>query len=338
MKKYSLSVIVMVLILLVKADAVDQWWRVYFTDPGKKNTLQDSNPEKGIIALIDNAGTSFYGAFFDISSAPIVQSLVKAKNRGVDVRIITESDNFDRTGIATLIRSGIPVVIDKKNGLMHDKFAIIDGMIVWTGSFNLTENDARRNNNNAIMICSSDLAEIFLAEFNEMFVDYSFGNKDQFGLFTEFWHTGISINGNDIKAFFSPDDDVESIINDLVRSATISVHFMAFSFTSDTIGDAMVAMHQKGVTITGVMEKVGSSTKYSEYAKMKSAGIGVSLDKNPFLMHHKIIIIDGRIVIIGSFNFTKNANELNDENIIIIENAAIAQCYIQECIKLCAMK
>ena len=242
--------------------------------------------------------------------------------------------SFDRAGIAELIRAGIPVVIDKQSGLMHDKFAVIDGRIVWTGSFNLTENDARRNNNNAIMIYSSELADIFLAEFNEMFVDYSFGNKDRFGFFDGFWNSGVYINGTVIKAFFSPDDDVEAIIADRVRQAAVSVHFMAFSFTSDTIGDAMVEMHHQGVKVTGIMEKVGSGTKYSEYAKMKSAGIAVYLDKNPFLMHHKIIIIDGRIVIIGSFNFTKNANELNDENIIIIDNVEIAQWYVDECVKL----
>jgi len=335
MKRLIIILILLLFPIINRGNVSVSWWQVYFTTPCN-NKLQhiQINPEKGIIELINNASESFYGAFYDVSFDSIVKSLIKAKLRGVDVKIITESDNYDRRGITDLIRAGIPVVIDKRSGLMHNKFAIIDGRIVWTGSYNLTENDSKLNNNNAIAIIFPDLADIFLRKFNEMFLDNTFGNKSYSGILEFIQQNKIIIDISEILVYFSPEDEIESIIMNLLKDAHSSIHFMAFSFTSDKIGDAMVDMYIKGIKVTGVFEKIGSGTKYSEFAKMKAAGIPVYLDKNPHMMHHKVIIIDGRIVIIGSFNFSKNANDNNDENILIIYNETIAREYIDELLRL----
>ncbi len=70
--------------------------------------------------------------------------------------------------------------------------------------------------------------------------------------------------------------------------------------------------------------------EYSEYYKLKNAGIEVKLDSNPALMHNKVAIIDGKIVITGSYNWSLNAETKNNENMIIIKSVELAEIYEKE--------
>ena len=313
------------------------WWNVYFTNPGgtSKTALTKITPEKALVQLIQTTQESFYAAFYDLSSVPVVKALISAKKRGVDIRIVTDDSNYNNAVISEIQTNGIPVISDGRKGLMHNKFAIIDGKILWTGSYNVTSNGENRNNNNAIAIHSSELADIYYAEFSEMFDLGVFGNKKEPGVFG-----GISkkyyvkIDETNINAYFAPDDNVENIIIDRIKKAKSSIHFMAFSFTSDGIGEAMIDMFHKGVKVTGLFERQGAKSKDSEFTKMKVEGIPVRLDSNKYAMHHKVIIIDDYRLITGSYNFSKNASQRNDENCLMIDNAEITALYIKEFEKL----
>ena len=63
---------------------------------------------------------------------------------------------------------------------------------------------------------------------------------------------------------------------------------------------------------------------------MFCAGLDVRQDGNPYRLHHKVIIVDNDTVITGSFNFSDNATQSNDENLVIIEDPDLAGMYIQE--------
>ena len=311
----------------------ETWWKVYFTSPGSVNAA--NTPKAGIIQAIQNSKKTFYGAFFEISSPEIIDALVAAKKRNVDVRLVTDGDYFNSAGVERLMRVQIPVVPDQNKAFMHNKFAVIDGSGVWTGSFNLTENCSLRNNNNAILINSHELAQIYHAEFMEMFQDKIFGNRKDEKPFADAekrYH--VKIGDTDINAYFSPEDKIERIIVHRLQKAKKSVHFMAFSFTSDKIAEMMIAKHKEGVPIYGIFEKKGSDDKYSQYVKMKIEGLPVKIDNNKFFMHHKVIIIDEVRVITGSYNFSKSANKKNDENILIIDNKDIAADYLKEFYRL----
>ena len=109
---------------------------------------------------------------------------------------------------------------------------------------------------------------------------------------------------------------------------------MAFSFTNDLIGKAMIARAKAGVSVAGVFEKTGSETQYSEFGPMRKAKLDVLQDGNPYVMHHKVIIIDGRTVIFGSFNFTNNADKDNDENLLIIDDPVLARAFEAEFLRV----
>jgi phosphatidylserine/phosphatidylglycerophosphate/cardiolipin synthase-like enzyme len=76
--------------------------------------------------------------------------------------------------------------------------------------------------------------------------------------------------------------------------------------------------------------QVASNREFGEYEILRQAGLDVREDGIDGLMHHKVFIIDEQIVITGSYNFSRSAEEKNDENIIVIYNTDIAQEYLKE--------
>ncbi len=310
------------------------WWKVYFTDPAKINdpsNFSGSIPEK-LIEYIDRAQETIHIASFEFNLTPVAEALINAHKRGVEVIWITddehglEADEEEGRGqFAMLEEAGIQVLDDARSGLMHDKFWIFDGQIIWTGSTNITENGNFRNNNNVIVFHAPELAAIYENEFSEMLAG-EFGTRSPST--PEMQST--EIDGTKIQVLFAAEDEVMDELISLVKGAEESVRFMAFSFTHDDLGDAVLYAAQKGGEVRGIFETRGSETEYSEMTSFYCEGIPVRQDGNPGTFHHKVIIIDNEIVVTGSLNFSNNAVESNDENVVIIYNAEIASLYLQE--------
>ena len=118
---------------------------------------------------IDAARISVDVAAYSFSLYSIEQALIHAFNRGVQVRMVMESDNMDGAAVDALLKAGIPIVGDQREGLMHDKFVVIDRSEVWTGSMNFTFQGAYADNNNLLRVRSSKFANDYTVEFEEMF-------------------------------------------------------------------------------------------------------------------------------------------------------------------------
>lgn len=311
------------------------WYRLYFTAPRYPDN--PANHHGGLDAklaeLMDTATTTLDVADYDFDLANVADAMARAAKRGVRVRMVTDSDTLNDTknqaiqaALATVRGAGITIVGDNRGPIMHDKFTVVDGEWVETGSWNYTDGDTYRLNNNMIMIHSRELAANYTAEFERMFVKKQFGpNKDK-----TVPYPVVTIDGTRIENYFAPRGNVASHIVDTIARSQRSIDFLAFSFTSDKIAKAMLDRHQAGVTVSGVFETTGSNTQFSEYTKMKRQGLPVYQDGNPWVMHHKVIIIDERIVIFGSFNFSDNADTQNDENLLIVDNPDIARAFKAE--------
>jgi phosphatidylserine/phosphatidylglycerophosphate/cardiolipin synthase-like enzyme len=85
-----------------------------------------------------------------------------------------------------------------------------------------------------------------------------------------------------------------------------------------------------GVDVQGIFETRGSETEYSELTLLFCAQVPVRQDGNPQTFHHKVIVVDDETVITGSLNFSNNADDSNDENVVIIKNRSIAAKYLEE--------
>lgn len=296
-----------------------QWYTLCFTVPGAK--AQSS--EELVLEVFAGARKSIHAAVYDLNAETVARSLIGAKKRGVDVRLVTDNSNMKRRSVELLRENGIEVVSDEKGGLMHNKFAVIDSSLVLTGSLNYTGNGFYKNNNNLLLLRSAHCAAIYGAEFDEMFRDRIFQRKTENrkkGADDYYFKAGAV----PVNVYFSPEDDIERILCARIAKARTSLRFLAFSFTSPQIAEEMIAAAKKGVRVTGVFEKKGTGSAHSQFGRLKSAGLDVRADGNPHNMHHKLLIIDGETVVVGSYNFTRNAARANDENVIIAADTALA--------------
>jgi phosphatidylserine/phosphatidylglycerophosphate/cardiolipin synthase-like enzyme len=92
----------------------------------------------------------------------------------------------------------------------------------------------------------------------------------------------------------------------------------------------MIDRAAAGVDVQGLFETFGSNSPRSELKTFWCAGVPVRQDGNGSFLHDKIIVIDESIVITGSLNFSSSADEENEENVVIVDNAEIAALYLQE--------
>lgn len=122
---------------------------------------------------------------------------------------------------------------------------------------------------------------------------------------------------------FSPRGGCASTVIYWLGRANSSVHVLIYSFTLDSIGDAVLNAYHRGVEVKVVFEKQQAS-QYSELFRLAAAGVQVRNDTNPDLMHTKVAIIDGYIVLVGSFNWSAAADSDNNEVLLVIKSAALA--------------
>ncbi len=312
---------------------IGDWWQVYFSDPAAAydpENLAGSIPEK-LIVLIDSAQEAIHIASFEFDLTPVAEALIRAHDRGVDVRWITddehgiEADEEDHGLFEMLEDAGIEVKDDQRAALMHNKFWVFDGRTVWTGSTNITQNGGFRNNNNVIVIQSTRVAEIYEREFQEMWGG-EFGPRSSSTVDQQL----ATVNGTPIQVLFAAEDEVMSRLIPLVEGAQSGIRFMAFSFTHDGLGAAVLAKAEAGLDVKGIFETRGSETEYSEMPALYCAGVPVRQDGNKGTFHHKVFVIDEKTVVTGSLNFSNSADESNDENAVVITNADIAAQYLAE--------
>jgi phosphatidylserine/phosphatidylglycerophosphate/cardiolipin synthase-like enzyme len=306
------------------------FWQLFFTIPidTRDRSQWDNGIDEQLAASIDTAQSRLDVAAYELNSEAITQAIIRAHERGVQVRVVTDDEaglEDDDSTIIELEAYDIPIVDDNRSGLMHNKFIIIDGIIVWTGSMNYTQNGTFRNNNHILSLRSRRAVETYQAEFNEMFEDGEFGVTSSDDNFADFQQDGVPV-----EIYFASEGPVIDQILDEINRADESIHFMTFSFTRDDLGMALLDAAERGVTIEGVFETTGSETRFSEMSRLHCAGLDVRQDGNPGILHHKVFVVDDDTVITGSFNFSNNAVESNDENLLIIQSSDMAALFLRE--------
>jgi len=316
------------------------WLEIYFTNPAATHAADyEGGPDEILAAAIDQARLSVDVAAYSLTLWNIRDALIHAHQRGVVVRMVMESDNMDIQEVQQILVAGVPVLGDQREGLMHNKFVVIDRAEVWTGSMNYTSNGAYKDNNNLVRLRSTQVAENYTAEFNEMFEDNLFGpdkltETHNLSLTTSSPRSTRRVKGIDgtlVEIAFSPEDGVAPLILALLQNAQESIYFLAYSFTANDLGDAIRQRAADGLTVAGVMDESQiNSNQGTEYDPFQQAGLDVRRDGNAGLMHHKVIIIDRSIVITGSYNFSASAEDYNEENVVILYSADVASQYLAE--------
>jgi phosphatidylserine/phosphatidylglycerophosphate/cardiolipin synthase-like enzyme len=303
--------------------------------------------EQAIVAFIDGADqprSTLLIAVQELESEPITQAIVAAAARKVTVRIVLEGDYlragkaepdpFAATGeneanrrmLNALLRAGIDVRTDYNPDIFHQKFIVRKrggDMALLTGSTNFTPTDGRDNLNHLVIFENATIAGEYETEFEEIW-DGTFGTS-------RLRHDPKPRQGTvsrvNFKLLFAPDHAPEMEIMKQMLKSRRRIDFAIFTFAgSSGIDDTMIALQRGGIAIRGVLDRAQGVQKWAATESLKAAGVEVHAARQGRTfnghrlrkLHHKLMVIDERVVIGGSFNYTDPANRLNDENIFIL--------------------
>jgi phosphatidylserine/phosphatidylglycerophosphate/cardiolipin synthase-like enzyme len=131
------------------------------------------------------------------------------------------------------------------------------------------------------------------------------------------------------EVYFSPRGGcTEAVVREL-GLARESVYVQAYGFTSAPIAQALALASARGVRVEVILDKSNRSARYSGADYLVHHGIPTRIDAAHAIAHNKVMIIDGRVVLTGSFNFTKAAEEHNAENLLVLRDPALAAKYLR---------
>ena len=246
------------------------------------------------------------------------------------LRVQWDEDETDlaanRRILAALLRSDIEVKGDFNPKIFHQKFVLRDfqngkatspgNPALLTGSANFTTTDTHKNLNHVFVFHNTRVCGQYELEIEQL----------KLGRFGRQIHGDVpkvfDLAGVPTKVLFAPVHTPElEIMKQMLKGAN-EVFFAIFTFAgSSGIDDTMLSLARGGMTITGVLDrgqaaqgwaapKTMSDPRISLYQPTKASGVRK--------LHHKLMVIDERIVVAGSFNYTEPANDYNDENIFVL--------------------
>lgn len=295
--------------------------------------------------FIGGAKRALFIAVQEVDSRPIAEAVLAAKAAKLRVRMILEGDYLvedppradpwaasgdneeNRLIHAALLRAGVDVVTDLNPAIFHQKFIVRDpgepSAAVLTGSANFTLTDTglarpASNLNHVVVLHGRSAATQYLAEFDRM-------RSGTFGALherVEARPAEFTLGKVRVKPLFAPRHGPEMEIMKQMLKATSSVDFAMFTFaTSSGIDDAMVRLTPALTRVRGVLDRGQGVQTWAATSSLLAAGVELFQNtpgNGVRKVHHKLMVVDERLLIVGSFNYTGPATTLNDENIIVL--------------------
>lgn len=306
-----------------------------------------------IVNFIDGAQKRLFIAVQELDARPIAEAVIRARRRRVVVKLVLEADylvektllddpfapggefEINRFLHGAILRSHILVNSDFNPEIFHQKFMVRDGASLLTGSANFTDTDTAQNLNHLVIIHDRKVARAYEKEFEEI-QNGRFGRLDEGHDQTP---DEMNVSGLRVKILFAPDHNPEMEIMKQIAKAKERVDFAIFTFArSSGIDDQMALGARAGTLFRGALFRDQANQAWSAKDILAAEPrIDIFLvprkhlpRPSPRKLHHKLMVIDRRLLIVGSFNYTGPANQLNDENIIILgdldcEDPAIIQ-------------
>ena len=324
---------------------------LFFVDPVKAKKAQNkiiNDVSLSLVALIDNSQTSIDIAAYGFDGQDdIINALRRAKKRGVRIRGVVDDYGatlYKRTnsvvkefGFKTDVN--VPMAqrqfekefTRSKNALMHNKFVIVDGKYLWTGSTNLTNYCMTLNSNNSVVIISENLAKIYQSEFNQMF------ENNKFHTLKEVVNNkkNLVINDSNVSVYFSPQDKVlTNAIIPIIKEAKEKIYVSMFYLTNNWITDALIEANNRNVEIKIIVDETLKKEPKSQIDELEKGGINIKTENWRGKMHQKSMVVDEYTTVIASTNWTGASEYSNDENMLVIKNKTIANIQEKEFLRL----
>jgi phosphatidylserine/phosphatidylglycerophosphate/cardiolipin synthase-like enzyme len=245
-------------------------------------------------------------------------------------RVQWDEDETDlaanRRILAALLRSDVEVKGDFNPQIFHQKFVLRDyrngratspgNPALLSGSANFTLTDTHRNLNHVFVFRNSSVCRQYELEIEQL----------KLGRFGREIHGDVpkvfDLGGIPTKVLFAPVHTPELEIMKQMLKGEHEVFFAIFTFAgSSGIDDTMLSLAHGGMTITGAVDRGQAAQGWAAPKTMSDPHISLfqpTKASGVRKLHHKLMVIDERIVVAGSFNYTEPANDYNDENIFVL--------------------
>jgi phosphatidylserine/phosphatidylglycerophosphate/cardiolipin synthase-like enzyme len=217
-------------------------------------------------------------------------------------------------------------VLDDGAAIMHNKFFVVDGRVVWTGSTNVSDTCSGGYNANLVTVIESRrLATAYLHELDQMYEDGRFHeDKRSAGPLR------VGVGDAEVELLFSPQDSpIRERVQPLVKGAERSIDVAVFYLTHKRLTADLIDAHLRGVQVRVIIDATAAANGFTKHELLRAVGIPVKVENWGGKMHMKSAVIDGRTVITGSMNWTTAGDDTNDENVVIVHSEALAAQYTE---------
>lgn len=264
---------------------------------------------KAYSTAIDKAEKSVLLMIYSLTDQDVIQSLKKARARGVDVKVI--SDAKASPSIDMKLGGGISITRRFGPGLMHIKILVVDDSVVWLGSANMTSDSLKSHGNLVTAFNDTQVASTIKAKASSMKVE-GYGQAFPFSTF--------NLGGQKMELWFLPDNkNGVQKIKQLIQSAKKTIRVAMFTWTRQDFAQEIIAAKRRGVDTEVVIDNSAAKGAGAQVFKLlKNSGVKVALSPSGPLLHHKFLYIDGEVLVNGSANWTKAAFSQNDDCFIIL--------------------
>ena len=258
-----------------------------------------------VMQSIESAKTSLLVVVYQLRDDRLIEAIRKKSESGIPVYVVVDESGYDegrkRLGKETiLVKRSAP-------GIMHDKIIVVDKAQVYLGSTNFTFDSLNLHANDWVGAYSPSLAEKVWQRIKKL---------DKKGKVEPSFPIHAKLGTRPVELWFTPNPDALKKLEQLIDQAKVSIKVAMYTFTNQKLAQKLIDAKKRGVKVT-VATDAGQSRNVNKLVlqQLQEAreylGVG--------LFHHKFALIDDRILVIGSLNWTKQAFTQNDDCFMIIQ-------------------
>ncbi|NGX44576.1 MAG: Phospholipase D [Candidatus Anoxychlamydiales bacterium] len=271
--------------------------------PGKRPILYSNQMRQDLkmtcFKALKQAKEHIHLVMYGLTDQKIINILNKQSQNKLDIKVY-----YDKRSSVDLDLYPDQEIKVKSRGLMHQKILVLDKSLVFLGSANLTTASLLMHDNLIVGFYSPEIANFLIKK-----TPFQTGNLTTL------------VGGQKIDVWLLPDLQNRALnkLTTLINNATNSIEVAMFTFTHPALVEALINAKKRGVNVKVAIDfqtKNGASKKAIETLKKES--ITVIYNKEVKLCHHKHILIDEKLLICGSANWTKSAFSKNYDCLLIL--------------------
>ena len=184
------------------------------------------------------------------------------------------------------------------------------------------------------ILCEEDIRRIRNRAFD--LVRESMDDRNEFARLK--WLEGVlrwlegarpQLGGLQQTAFFSPGDECLHAIKLRFRQTQATADICVFTLSDDRISEEVLAAHRRGVRVRVITDNKKEFDRGSDVGQLRDSGVSVAVDRSEAHMHHKFALFDGVWLLSGSYNWTRSASQVNEENLIQSNDASLLAQFSQ---------